>query len=155
MLEENLPLRKSSQVVSILEENDTHTAQVDDFSTAIETIKQQASEIVNELPDCQEVGKKGERLRYYDQNNKLVKTLIYPEMSDDGVYEEYYYWDERLFFAYIWTDSKQELYYYDRRGKLIRWIDADGIVHDKEIDSTEYNKRGEKYWKNSLEQFDE
>ena len=155
MLEENLPLRKSSQVVSILEENDTHTAQVDDFSTAIETIKQQASEIVNELPDCQEVGTKGERLRYYDQNNKLVKTLIYPEMSDDGVYEEYYYWDERLFFAYIWTDSKQELYYYDRRGKLIRWIDADGTVHDKETDSTEYNKRGEKYWKNSLEQFDE
>ena len=76
-------------------------------------------------------------------------------MSDDGVYEEYYYWDERLFFAYIETDSKQELYYYDRRGKLIRWIDADGIVHDKETDSTEYNKRGEKYWKNSLEQFDE
>ena len=155
MLEENLPLRKSNQVVSILEENDTRTAQVDEFSTAIETIGQQATEIVNELPDFQEVGKKGERLRYYDQNNKLVKALIYPEMSDDGVYEEYYYWDERLFFAYIWTDNKQELYYYDRRGKLIRWIDADGTVHDKETDSTEYNKRGEKYWKNSLEQFDE
>ena len=155
MLEENLPLRKSSQVVSILEENDTHTAQVDDFSTAIETIKQQASEIVNELPDCQEVGKKGERLRYYDQNNKLVKTLIYPEMSDDGVYEEYYYWDERLFFAYVWTGNKKELYYYDKRGKLIRWIDTDGTVHDKENDSTEYTKRGEKYWKNALEQLDE
>ena len=155
LVEENLPLRKSNQVVDILEKNDTRTAQVDEFSTAIETISKQAEEIVNELPKCQEVGKKGERLRYYDDDNKLVKALIYPEMSDDGVYEEYYYWDERLFFAYIWTDNKQELYYYDRRGKLIRWIDSDGTLHDKETDSTEYNKRGEKYWKISLEQFDE
>ena len=49
----------------------------------------------------------------------------------------------------------KELYYYDKRGKLIRWIDTDGTVHDKENDSTEYTKRGEKYWKNALEQLDE
>ena len=84
-----------------------------------------------------------------------MKALIYPETSEDGVYEEYYYWDERLFFAYVWTGNKKELYYYDKRGKLIRWIDTDGTVHDKEIDSTEYIKRGEKYWKNALEQLDE
>ncbi len=51
--------------------------------------------------------------------------------------------------------NKKELYYYDKRGKLIRWIDTDGTVHDKENDSTEYTKRGEKYWKNALEQLDE
>lgn len=143
------------EVLEVLEANDNSTAQIDEFSTSIQTIKEQANTIVSELPDCEEVGKEGDRLRYYDSNGKLVKALIYPETSEDGVYEEYYYWDERLFFAYVWTGNKKELYYYDKRGKLIRWIDTDGTVHDKENDSTEYTKRGEKYWKNALEQLDE
>ena len=153
--DENRKAQNTENVMEVLEANDNSTAQIDEFSTSIQTIKEQADTIVSELPDCEEVGKEGDRLRYYDSNGKLVKALIYPETSDDGVYEEYYYWDERLFFAYVWTGNKKELYYYDKRGKLIRWIDTDGTVHDKENDSTEYTKRGEKYWKNALEQLDE
>lgn len=153
--DENRKAQNTENVMEVLEANDNSTAQIDEFSTSIQTIKEQANTIVSELPDCEEVGKEGDRLRYYDSNGKLVKALIYPETSEDGVYEEYYYWDERLFFAYVWTGNKKELYYYDKRGKLIRWIDTDGIVHDKENDSTEYTKRGEKYWKNALEQLDE
>lgn len=153
--DENRKAQNTENVMEVLEANDNSTAQIDEFSTSIQTIKKQANTIVSELPDCKEVGKEGDRLRYYDSNGKLVKALIYPETSEDGVYEEYYYWDERLFFAYVWTGNKKELYYYDKRGKLIRWIDTDGTVHDKENDSTEYTKRGEKYWKNALEQLDE
>lgn len=153
--DEDRKAQNTNMVMEVLEANDNSTAQIDDFSTAIQTIKEQANTIVEELADCKEVGKEGDRLRYYDSNGKLVKALIYPETSEDGVYEEYYYWDERLFFAYIWTGNKKELYYYDKRGKMIRWIDTDGVVHDKENDSTEYTKRGEKYWKNALEQLDE
>lgn len=153
--DENRKAQNTENVMEVLEANDNSTAQIDEFSTSIRTIKEQANTIVSELPDCKEVGKEGDRLRYYDSNGKLVKALIYPETSEDGVYEEYYYWDERLFFAYVWTGNKKELYYYDKRGKLIRWIDTDGTVHDKENDSTEYTKRGEKYWKNALEQLDE
>lgn len=153
--DEDRKAQNSENVMEVLEANDNSTAQIDEFSTSIQTIKEQANTIVSELPDCKEVGKEGDRLRYYDSNGKLVKALIYPETSEDGVYEEYYYWDERLFFAYVWTGNKKELYYYDKRGKLIRWIDTDGTVHDKENDSTEYTKRGEKYWKNALEQLDE
>lgn len=153
--DENRKAQNTENVMEVLEVNDNSTAQIDEFSTSIQTIKEQANTIVSELPDCEEVGKEGDRLRYYDSNGKLVKALIYPETSEDGVYEEYYYWDERLFFAYVWTGNKKELYYYDKRGKLIRWIDTDGTVHDKENDSTEYTKRGEKYWKNALEQLDE
>ena len=153
--DENRKAQNTENVMEVLEANDNSTAQIDEFSTSIQTIKGQANTIVSELPDCEEVGKEGDRLRYYDSNGKLVKALIYPETSEDGVYEEYYYWDERLFFAYVWTGNKKELYYYDKRGKLIRWIDTDGTVHDKENDSTEYTKRGEKYWKNALEQLDE
>lgn len=153
--DENRKAQNTENVMEVLEANDNSTAQIDEFSTSIQTIEEQANTIVSELPDCEEVGKEGDRLRYYDSNGKLVKALIYPETSEDGVYEEYYYWDERLFFAYVWTGNKKELYYYDKRGKLIRWIDTDGTVHDKENDSTEYTKRGEKYWKNALEQLDE
>lgn len=153
--DENRKAQNTENVMEVLEANDNSTAQIDEFSTSIQTIKELANTIVSELPDCKEVGKEGDRLRYYDSNGKLVKALIYPETSEDGVYEEYYYWDERLFFAYVWTGNKKELYYYDKRGKLIRWIDTDGTVHDKENDSTEYTKRGEKYWKNALEQLDE
>ena len=153
--DENRKAQNTENVMEVLEANDNSTAQIDEFSTSIQTIKEQANTIVSELPDCEEVGKEGDRLRYYDSNGKLVKALIYPETSEDGVYEEYYYWDERLFFAYVWTGNRKELYYYDKRGKLIRWIDTDGTVHDKENDSTEYTKRGEKYWKNALEQLDE
>lgn len=153
--DENRKAQNTENVMEVLEANDNSTAQIDEFSTSIQTIKEQANTIVSELPDCEEVGKEGDRLRYYDSNGKLVKALIYPETSEDGVYEEYYYWDERLFFAYVWTGNKKELYYYDKRGKLIRWIDTDGTVHDKENDSTEYTKRGEKYWRNALEQLDE
>lgn len=153
--DENRKAQNTENAMEVLEANDNSTAQIDEFSTSIQTIKEQANTIVSELPDCEEVGKEGDRLRYYDSNGKLVKALIYPETSEDGVYEEYYYWDERLFFAYVWTGNKKELYYYDKRGKLIRWIDTDGTVHDKENDSTEYTKRGEKYWKNALEQLDE
>lgn len=153
--DENRKAQNTENVMEVLEANDNSTAQIDEFSTSIQTIKEQANTIVSELPDCEEVGKEGDRLRYYDSNGKLVKALIYPETSEDGVYEEYYYWDERLFFAYVWTGNKKELYYYDKRGKLIRWIDTDGTVHNKENDSTEYTKRGEKYWKNALEQLDE
>lgn len=153
--DENRKAQNTENAMEVLEANDNSTAQIDEFSTSIQTIKEQANTIVSELPDCKEVGKEGDRLRYYDSNGKLVKALIYPETSEDGVYEEYYYWDERLFFAYVWTGNKKELYYYDKRGKLIRWIDTDGTVHDKENDSTEYTKRGEKYWKNALEQLDE
>lgn len=153
--DENRKAQNTENVMEVLEANDNSTAQIDEFSTSIQTIKEQANTIVSELPDCKEVGKEGDRLRYYDSNGKLVKALIYPETSEDGVYEEYYYWDERLFFAYVWTGNKKELYYYYKRGKLIRWIDTDETVHDKENDSTEYTKRGEKYWKNALEQLDE
>ena len=108
--DENRKAQNTENVMEVLEANDNSTAQIDEFSTSIQTIKEQANTIVSELPDCEEVGKEGDRLRYYDSNGKLVKALIYPETSEDGVYEEYYYWDERLFFAYVWTGNKKELY---------------------------------------------
>ena len=86
---------------------------------------------------------------------QATKILIYPSLSKDNQYEEYYYWKNELFFAYIWSDSstsgdikegqqKIDRYYYDD-GKLVRWIDENNRCHDNETNNDEYVSRGEKY----------
>ena len=90
-----------------------------------------------------------------DRNGKIFYTSI-TSLSQDGYYQEYYYWNNELFFAYIWADNntmsdlkdgeqKIDRYYYED-GKLIRWIDDKNRCHDNETDSEEYVTRGEKYW---------
>ena len=132
------------------------------FNTALATIKDQATTITDNLNSYDWVGSEGTVLRYLrristTQNDdgdveiesECMKALVYPAQSAEGKYEEYFYWGEKLFFAYIWYDETSEYYYYDD-GKLIRWIDSDGKAHDNEIDNEEYTTRGEKYWNNSL-----
>ena len=133
-----------------------------DFTTAIENIKDRATTITDDLDSYDWVGAEGTVLRYLkrvktvenadgnlDMESQCMKALIYPAESGEKKYEEYFYWDEKLFFAYIWYDETAENYYYDD-GELIRWIDANGTCHDNETDNDEYVKRGEKYWNNSL-----
>lgn len=132
------------------------------FNTALATIKDQATTITDNLNSYDWVGSEGTVLRYLrristTQNDdgdveiesECMKALVYPAQSAEGKYEEYFYWGEKLFFAYIWYDETSEYYYYDD-GKLIRWIDSDGKAHDNETDNEEYTTRGEKYWNNSL-----
>ena len=133
-----------------------------DFSKALDTIKEQATTITNNLNSYDWVGTEGTVLRYLrrvkttqqadgnlDIESECMKALVYPAESGDGVYEEYFYWGEKLFFAYIWYDETSEYYYYND-GELIRWIDSNGKCHDNEKDNEEFVKRGEKYWNNSL-----
>lgn len=132
------------------------------LNTALATIKDQATTITDNLNSYDWVGSEGTVLRYLrristTQNDdgdveiesECMKALVYPAQSAEGKYEEYFYWGEKLFFAYIWYDETSEYYYYDD-GKLIRWIDSDGKAHDNETDNEEYTARGEKYWNNSL-----
>ena len=132
------------------------------FNTALATIKDQATTITDNLNSYDWVGSEGTVFRYLrristTQNDdgdveiesECMKALVYPAQSAEGKYEEYFYWGEKLFFAYIWYDETSEYYYYDD-GKLIRWIDSDGKAHDNETDNEEYTTRGEKYWNNSL-----
>ena len=153
-----------NSLVDILDNDQYGTDKGDskDFTTAIENIKDRATTITDDLDSYDWVGAEGTVLRYLkrvktvenadgnlDIESQCMKALIYPAESGEKKYEEYFYWDEKLFFAYIWYDETAEYYYYDD-GELIRWIDANGTCHDNETDNDEYVKRGEKYWNNSL-----
>ena len=150
--------------VSVLDtdKNNSSDKNSKSFNTALATIKDQATTITDNLNSYDWVGSEGTVLRYLrristTQNDdgdveiesECMKALVYPAQSAEVKYEEYFYWGEKLFFAYIWYDETSEYYYYDD-GKLIRWIDSDGKAHDNETDNEEYTARGEKYWKNSL-----
>ena len=144
--------RQTEKIVKSLTDEEYHGAITgEDFASSIDTIKERATTIVNELPSYETEGDEGSRLRYYNDDGEIMKVLVYPSLSEDGKYEEYYYWNGALFFAYIWEDDTSELYYY-RDGILIRWIDEAGTCHDNEIDNPEYVERGDKYWSNSIEQ---
>ena len=161
---DNTQEEQEDNPIAILEDKKYSTTKSDskDFSQALDAIKEQATTITNNLDSYDWVGTEGTVLRYLrrvkttqqadgnlDIESECMKALVYPAESEDKVYEEYFYWGEKLFFAYIWYDETSEYYYYDD-GELIRWIDSNGKCHDNETDNEEFVKRGEKYWNNSL-----
>lgn len=157
MLRANAELQQLKKSVT----ETVQTAENKQLQETLEKIQAQATEISDKLNDYSWIGSEDQgKISYLKQlddgNVQLMKVLIYPSMSKDGYYQEYYYWDDELFFAYIWADShtlstlkdgeqKVDRYYYDN-GKLVRWIDEKNRCHDNETDNDEYKSRGEKYW---------
>ena len=160
----NSQVGQEDNPIAILEDKKYSSAKSGskDFSEALDTIKEHATTITDNLDSYDWVGSEGTVLRYLrrvkttqekngnlDIESECMKALVYPAESGEGKYEEYFYWGEKLFFAYIWYDETSEYYYYND-DELIRWIDSNGKCHDNETDNDEFVKRGEKYWNNSL-----
>jgi serine/threonine-protein kinase len=124
------------------------------LATELNRIQERATTISNELNGYNWVEDPQKRIQYFDSSWQLMKVLVYPDASHEGVYEEYYYWYGKCFFAYIWTDESIDYYYYNKDGELIRWIDANDVCHDYETDNDEYVERGERYWNNSVEEME-
>ena len=157
LLKENAELQKLKQSVA----ETVQSAENKQLQETLEKIQSQATEISDNLNDYSWIGSEDEgKISYLRQKDdgswQVMKILIYPSLSQDGYYQEYYYWNNELFFAYIWADNntmsdlkdgeqKIDRYYYED-GKLIRWIDDKNRCHDNETDSEEYVTRGEKYW---------
>ena len=157
LIRENAELQRLKKSVT----ETVQTAENKQLQETLEKIQTQATEISDNLNEYSWIGSEEQGKICYlkqldDGNVQLMKVLVYPSMTKNGYYEEYYYWDDELFFAYIWADShtlsslkdgeeKIDRYYYDE-GKLVRWIDENNRCHDNETDNDEYNNRGEKYW---------
>ena len=152
LVRENAELQRLKQSVA----ETMITAENQQLQETLESIQEHATEITENLNNYNWIGSEQEgKISYLDQSGQVMKVLIYPSLSQDGYYEEYYYWNGELFFAYIWADHNCipelpegeqviELYYFDN-GRLIRWIDQDNVVHDNETDNKTYTERGEKY----------
>lgn len=124
------------------------------FERELNRIQNRATVISNELAGYNWVEDKGNRIQYFDSSWQLMKVLVYPQMSHEGVYEEYFYWYGKCFFAYIWTDESIDYYYFDKDGNLIRWIDQNDVCHDYETRNAEFEQREERYWNNSVEEME-
>ena len=156
LLRENAELQRLKQSVT----ETVQTAESKQLQETLEKIQTQATEISDNLNDYSWIGSEEDgKISYLKQLDdgswQVRKILIYPSLSKDNQYEEYYYWKNELFFAYIWSDSstsgdikegqqKIDRYYYDE-GKLVRWIDENNRCHDNETNNDEYVSRGEKY----------
>ena len=153
LVKENSELQRLKQSVTETVQN----AENKQLQETLEKIRTQATTITDNLNDYNWIGSEEDgKISYLDDEGVVKKVLVYPSLSQDGYYEEYYYWEGELFFAYIWADhntlsylkageQKVDLYYYDD-GKLIRWIDENNVCHDNETDNEEYVDRGKKYW---------
>lgn len=156
LIRENAELQKLKQSVT----QTVQSAENKQLQDTLEDIQVQATEISDNLNNYSWIGSEEDgKISYLrqltDGNWQVMKVLIYPSRSKDNCYEEYYYWNNKLFFAYIWADhttaddlKEGELrinrYYYDSE-KLVRWIDEKNRCHDNETDDDEYVKLGEKY----------
>ena len=153
LVKENSELQRLKKSVT----ETVQSAENKQLQETLEKIRTQATTITDNLNDYNWIGSEEDgKISYLDDEGVVKKVLVYPSLSQDGYYEEYYYWEGELFFAYIWADhntlsylkegeQKVNLYYYDD-GKLIRWIDENNVCHDNETDNEEYVDRGKKYW---------
>lgn len=162
LVRENAELQRLKQSVT----QTVQTAESKQLQETLEKIQTQATEISDNLNEYSWIGSEEDgKISYLKQLDdgswQVMKVLIYPSLSKENHYEEYYYWNDELFFAYIWTDSnissdvkdgeqKIDRYYYDD-GKIVRWIDENNRCHDNETDNSEYVSRGEKYLKRAEE----
>ena len=159
LVRESAELRRLKQSVT----ETVESAENKKLQDTLKKIASQATDITENLNNYNWIGSEQEgRISYLKTEGtetELMKVLIYPKLSEDGYYEEYYYWEGELFFAYIWADhhcipelkegeQQVNLYYYDE-GDLIRWIDENNVCHDNETNNHEYLQREEKYLDNA------
>ena len=109
-------------------------------------IRQYADTIETDLPIYNWIGSEEDgMITYLNQEAEIMKILVYPSLSEDGMNEEYYFWNEELFFSYVWNEEESNHYYY-MDGELVRWIDRKNRCHDGETNNSEYVERGAKYF---------
>lgn len=78
---------------------------------------------------------------YYDSG--LLRCIEINGEENGVTYNRLYYiMDNELYFAFFFTNNEpsieNRLYFY--QGKMIRWIDGDGTVHDKEYETDEFKE---------------
>ena len=97
---------------------------------------------------------------YYYKGNVLKKIVSYFYFETGNEYKEYYIKNNRVYFIYskltstehvIWTDNPKVLgiyetrYYFDSNGKIVRYVDENGKIHENDSEMTEAGKKLKEY----------
>ena len=97
---------------------------------------------------------------YYYKGNVLKKIVSHLYFETGNEYREYYIKNNRVYFIYskltstehvIWTDNPKVLgiyetrYYFDSNGKIVRYVDENGKIHENDSEMTEADKKLKEY----------
>ena len=87
LVRENAELQRLKQSVA----ETMITAENQQLQEKLETIQEHATEITDNLNNYNWIGSEKEgKISYLDQEGQVMRVLIYPDLSQDGYYEEYY-----------------------------------------------------------------
>ena len=106
----------------------------------------------------------GEASYYYKGNvlKKIVSTRYFETAEE---YREYYIKNNKVYFMYeklmatehtIWTENPKVLgiyetrYYFDSNGKMVRYVDKNGKIHENDMEMKKVDKELRKYKPNFL-----
>ena len=97
---------------------------------------------------------------YYYKGNVLKKIVSHLYFETGNEYREYYIKNNRVYFIYqkltatehvIWTDNPKVLgiyetrYYFDSNGKIVRYVDEKGNIHENNSQMREAEKKLREY----------
>ena len=97
---------------------------------------------------------------YYYKGNVLKKIVSHLYFETGNEYREYYIKNNRVYFIYqkltatehvIWTDNPKVLgiyetrYYFDSNGKIVRYVDEKGNIHENNSQMREADKKLREY----------
>ena len=97
---------------------------------------------------------------YYYKGNVLKKIVSHLYFETGNEYREYYIKNNRVYFIYqkltatehvIWTDNPKVLgiyetrYYFDSNGKILRYVDEKGNIHENNSQMREADKKLKEY----------
>ena len=97
---------------------------------------------------------------YYYKGNILKKIVSHLYFETGNEYREYYIKNNRVYFIYsklistehvIWTDNPKVLgiyetrYYFDSNGKIVRYVDEKGNIHENNSQMREADKKLKEY----------
>lgn len=80
--------------------------------------------------------------RYYDSQGLVhvdIRAGGFDGFVDNSYNREYYYKNGRLKFAFIYKNGLENRFYFEN-GKMFRWKDENGVIHDQATNNNEYLK---------------
>lgn len=122
-------------------------------------INEQVHDIAIKLNEYKKVGAQNKSFFYFSGVD-LKKALYFPEVTEDKMYNEFYYYENEPIFIYVWKDETAQLFWY-KDGKGIQYATEKHSVGEesREVllikDNPQYEEQMEAYYEKAIKAFQE